>query len=69
MKAYTNDILFGDIDRDNNINVKDATLLQKYIASLEKLDDKQQIFADANNNGSIDINDATTIQKISASII
>ncbi|MEE0914060.1 MAG: C1 family peptidase [Ruminococcus sp.] len=69
VKAYTNDILFGDIDCDNNINVKDATLLQKYIASLEKLDDKQQIFADANNNGSIDINDATTIQKISASII
>ena len=63
VKAYTNDILYGDIDLDNEISIKDATNIQKYIASIDKLNEKQLIFADIDKSGKVDINDASCIQK------
>ena len=57
----------GDVNLDGTVSVIDATLLQKYIASIEKLNDTQLYLADYNNDGKVDIVDATLIQKYLAS--
>ena len=54
----------GDVNSDGDISVVDATLVQKYIVSLEILTDLQKKSADVNDDGLIDIQDATDIQKI-----
>lgn len=69
VKAYSNDILYGDVDLDDDISIKDATAIQKYIASIDKLNEKQLLFADFDKNGKIDINDASNIQKKSIGLI
>lgn len=57
----------GDVNLDGTVSIMDATLLQKYIASIEKLNDTQLYLADYNNDGKVDIVDATLIQKYLAS--
>jgi hypothetical protein len=59
----------GDVNSDNNINVKDATLIQKKCASLETFSDAQCKVADVNGDGNVNIKDATLIQKYCASLI
>ena len=58
----------GDVNRDNNISIKDATLIQKYIARLETLDDEQKKLADVNGDNNVSIKDATKIQHIIAKL-
>ena len=55
-------MLCGDIDLDGNINVKDATAIQKHIADLDKLNIPSTVL-DANNDGDVNIMDSTQIQK------
>lgn len=59
----------GDVDKDGRVSVKDATLIQKYIASIVDLDDTQKSVADVNHDGKINIKDATVIQMYCAGII
>ncbi len=59
----------GDVNMDKDINVKDATLVQKYIAMLETLSDDQMILADADIDGDVNIKDATYIQKMVAGLV
>lgn len=54
----------GDVTNDGVISIVDATLVQKYVVSLENLSDLQKQTADVNNDGEINIQDATAIQKI-----
>ena len=61
-------IILGDTDLDNRVNIKDATLIQKSIASLAVLDEKATLAADADKSGNVNIKDATAIQKFLASI-
>ena len=63
------DILYGDVNRDGKIDIKDVTTIQKHLASDSGLDDDQKKRADVNFDGKIDIKDATTIQKYLAGII
>ncbi len=63
------DVTLGDVDGDEVITVKDATLLQKYIAELSSLDDEQLEAADTNKDKVVNILDVTLIQKYAASII
>lgn len=56
-------VLLGDVNGDNSVNVKDATLVQKSVAGLAVLDDEATLCADADLNGSVNVKDATTIQK------
>jgi len=59
----------GDADNNGTINVKDATLVQKCIASLEEFDNffgKDR--ADSDSNGIVNIKDTTIIQKFVAGI-
>ncbi len=59
----------GDVDRDFKLSVKDATLIQKYLADTVSLDDEQFILADVNRDTSVNIKDATLIQKKIAGIV
>ncbi|MBQ9742114.1 MAG: dockerin type I repeat-containing protein [Ruminococcus sp.] len=55
--------LLGDANEDGKVNVKDATAIQKHIASLASLSDTGRILADVDANGNVNIKDATAIQK------
>lgn len=58
----------GDADLNNTVNVKDATLVQKYVALLATLNNVQLVCADADENESVNVKDATLIQKYVASM-
>lgn len=53
----------GDVNKDDKINVKDATYLQKSLAKIVYLTESAKLLADADNNGKLNVRDATTIQK------
>lgn len=57
-------ILLGDVDLNGVIDVKDVTLIQKYIAELEELNDVQLYAADVNKDGNVSILDCTAIYDI-----
>lgn len=58
----------GDVNLDGSVNVADATEIQKHLASLVILTDKQIALADVDGDGRVSILDATTIQRISAGL-
>ncbi len=53
----------GDANCDGDINIKDATAIQKHIAMLESLTDTGFILADVDASSDVNIKDATAIQK------
>lgn len=59
----------GDADLSGSINVKDATAIQKHIASLITLEAKALALADVTADKSVNVKDATAIQKFVAGII
>ncbi|MGN1112522.1 MAG: starch-binding protein, partial [Acutalibacteraceae bacterium] len=58
----------GDVTGDGKITVDDATLIQKYIASLASMTSQQVQAADVDKDNDINIKDATEIQKYAAGI-
>ena len=56
--------LFGDICNDGNISVTDATELQKSLASIINLTDRQNSLSDVNGDGQVNVKDVTAIQQI-----
>ena len=52
----------GDIDNDNLISIKDATVIQSIIARLANVSEEEKSFADVNGDGYLSITDATIIQ-------
>lgn len=63
------DYEFGDIDRDGNLSILDATAIQLYIARLFDFDEEQKLIADFTQEGSVDVMDATGIQLKLAGLI
>lgn len=59
----------GDVDLDGKVTIKDATLIQKYLAKMVKLTKQKNRFADFNHDGKVNIKDATAIQKFIAKIV
>ncbi len=59
----------GDADLSGFVDIADVTLIQKYIAHLEPLDEIQLNVADVNGDKYVDINDITLIQKMLAHLI
>lgn len=53
----------GNVESDTVVNVKDATLIQKYCVDVETFNAVQKYFADVNLDGRINVIDATEIQK------
>lgn len=58
--------LMGDVDGDNDVDVDDVTLIQKYLVHLT--DDILLDYADLNNDEKINIYDATVAQLIVAKV-
>lgn len=62
----TNPRLENDLNNDGIVDVRDATVLQLYIADSGTLDAKGVKMADINKDGIIDVRDVTTLQQIIA---
>ncbi|MGN1432701.1 MAG: C1 family peptidase [Ruminococcus sp.] len=60
--------LLGDVTLDGQVNITDATEIQKHLAGSVELSEVRKLNADVNGDGIISITDATTIQKIIAGI-
>ncbi|MDD6646170.1 MAG: dockerin type I repeat-containing protein [Oscillospiraceae bacterium] len=59
--------LLGDVDNDSVIDIRDATIIQKYIARIPVTINLEN--SDVNKDGDIDIADATRIQKYLSQVI
>ena len=59
-KTLEKGYLIGDANSDGELNIKDATAVQKYLAKFGKVD---KLVADFNGDLSINVKDATDIQK------
>lgn len=60
--------ILGDSNGNGEVNVKDATQIQKAAAKLLGLDLPSQLRADVNADGKVNVKDATAIQKYVAKI-
>ncbi|MGN1050759.1 MAG: starch-binding protein [Acutalibacteraceae bacterium] len=59
----------GDVNGDGDINVKDATLIQKYKAKLITSEELDLTVADVNKDAVVNVKDATLIQKYAAKLV
>ncbi len=59
----------GDANTDGDVNIKDATAIQKHIANIEFLTENGLAVADYNDDKYVNIKDATAIQKFIAGIL
>lgn len=59
---------YGDVDLNSKVNIKDATLIQKYAAKLAEIQKAGLGAADVNGDGKVNVKDATAIQKYLANI-
>ncbi len=58
--------LLGDSDLNSDVNIKDATAIQKFVAHIEEFNSYKLLAADVNDDGAVNIKDATIIQKFVA---
>lgn len=60
--------IVGDINRDGNISIVDATLMQQYLARMIQMTSTQLKLADFDGNGRVTIDDVTALQRYLAKI-
>lgn len=65
-ESELSDYIYGDVNIDGDVNVKDATEIQRAAAFVITLNDLQKVVADVNKDGDESIRDATEIQKFAA---
>lgn len=63
------EILMGDADASSLVSVKDATAIQKHIASVAELTAYGRICSEVDKDGVISVKDATLIQKFLADLV
>lgn len=63
-----NNYELGDSDLNGIINIRDATLIQKYVANIIELSEEQKKYADINGDNTINGIDVTSLQKIIAGL-
>ncbi len=61
--------MYGDVNMDSSVNIRDVTAVQKHLALMLKLSDAQLKLADVNLNGTVNIKDASLIQKYIAKLV
>lgn len=61
--------LYGDVDKNGKVSIKDATLMQKALAKMTTLSTIQIIVSDVNADTKVNVKDSTAIQKLCANII
>lgn len=64
-----NTLQCGDANTDGKVNIRDATYIQKFAASLVELSDLEKLRAECNFDGKINVRDATYIQKMLAGLL
>ena len=69
LPALAESFRVGDANQDGKVNIKDATHIQRYVASIIIFSDEELSFADVNGDGKVNIKDATMIQKFIANLI
>ena len=57
------DVIYGDVNGDEKINVLDANLIRRYSAKIIELDDRQFSAADVDGNGKVNVLDANLIRR------
>ncbi|MDP4120418.1 MAG: alpha-amylase family glycosyl hydrolase [Bacillota bacterium] len=62
-------VMLGDVNQDGVVSLKDASSLQRYLASAITLTSAGLQAADVNSSGTVDLKDATLIQEYLAKII
>ncbi len=62
-ETQTASLMLGDSTLDQNVNIKDATNIQKSSAKIISLDKKAVKASDVDSNNKVNIKDATNIQK------
>lgn len=60
------DMPFGDMNCDGQVNIADATRIQAWEVSDEELSDEMMFLADVNGDGEVNVVDATAVQKYCA---
>jgi hypothetical protein len=60
--------ILGDGNGDGKVNIKDATMIQKFAAMIIHLTDDEKLRADVNADNKNNVKDATAIQKFVAKI-
>ncbi len=63
------DVILGDANGDNTVDVLDAAAIQKHASGKAELNSEQLAAADVNGDGNVDVLDAADIQKYAAGII
>lgn len=61
--------LYGDVNLDNTVDIKDTVVIGKFISSINSLNDIQKKAADVNGDGEINVKDSTLIQKYSIKVL
>ncbi|MGN0460151.1 MAG: CotH kinase family protein [Ruminococcus sp.] len=61
--------LIGDVNLDGEVNIKDVTLIQRYVAKDAQLGYKQVDVAETDKDGTVTVKDATKIQKYLVKLI
>ena len=61
--------LYGDVDKNGKVSIKDATLMQKALAKMTTLSTIQIIVSDVNADTKVNVKDVTAIQKLCANIL
>lgn len=56
-------IMFGDVNSDNVINLKDAIETQKYSLNFKDFNDTQKLCGDVDKNGKVNLLDSILLQK------
>lgn len=59
----------GDVDLSKNVNIKDATSIQKHTAKIIILTEQSKALADTDISGKVNVKDATLIQKHLAKVV
>ncbi len=61
-------MIYGDVNGDKAVTIKDATLIQKHTALIEMIADERKVLGDVNADKNISVKDATAIQKYLAQL-
>ena len=68
-QLINDEILMGDVNGDDDIDINDVTCIQLHLAYIRTLSSEGVLAADVDGDGVISINDATKIQKYLVGII